>query len=87
MSVNDDKRIQSIDSIETYAYGMSKDLVCKTEEIKCNNKIKQFKGINVDCVTKEKMKENNPNWPRIPDCQFRILIIGKFWIRRNKCIN
>ena len=24
---NDDKRIQSIDSVETYAYGMSKDLV------------------------------------------------------------
>ena len=34
---NDDKRIQSIDSIETCTYGMSKDLVCKEEEIKCNN--------------------------------------------------
>ena len=29
--------MQSIDSIETYAYGMNKDLVCKKEEIKCNN--------------------------------------------------
>ena len=29
--------MQSIDSIETYAYGMSKNLVCKKEEIKCNN--------------------------------------------------
>ena len=36
-----DKRIQSIYSIETYAYGTSKDLVCKKEEIKCNNIIKQ----------------------------------------------
>ena len=27
LSLNDDKRIQSIDSIGTYAYGMSKDLV------------------------------------------------------------
>ena len=29
LSANDDKEIQSIDSIETYAYGTSKDLVCK----------------------------------------------------------
>ena len=30
--------MQSIDSIETYTYGMNKDLVRKKEEIKCNNK-------------------------------------------------
>ena len=29
--------MQSNDSIETYAYGMSKDLVSEKEEIKCNN--------------------------------------------------
>ena len=29
ISSNDDKRMQSIDSIETYAYEMNKDLVCK----------------------------------------------------------
>ena len=29
LSSNNDKRMQSIDSIETYAYGMSKDLVGK----------------------------------------------------------
>ena len=29
LSSNHDKRMQSIDSIETYAYGTSKDLVCK----------------------------------------------------------
>ena len=29
--------MQSIDSIETFAYGMNKDLVCKKEEIQCNN--------------------------------------------------
>ena len=34
---NDDERMQSIDSIETYAYGTSNDL---EEEIKCNNTIK-----------------------------------------------
>ena len=27
--------MQSIDLIETYAYGTSKNLVCKREEIKC----------------------------------------------------
>ena len=32
--------MQSIDSIETYAYEASKDLVSEKEEIKCNNMIK-----------------------------------------------
>ena len=35
--------MQSIDSIETYEYGMSKDLEKKKEEIKCNNIIKRYK--------------------------------------------
>ena len=34
LNSNDDERMQSIDSIETYAYGMSKDLICKKEKIK-----------------------------------------------------
>ena len=37
LSSNDDKRLQSIDSIETYAYGTRKYLVRKKEEIKCYN--------------------------------------------------
>ena len=32
--------MQPIDSIETFAYGTSKDLISEKEEIKCNNKIK-----------------------------------------------
>ena len=32
--------MQSIDSIETYAYGMNKDLVNEKEKIKCINIIK-----------------------------------------------
>ena len=39
----DDKRMQSIDSIETYAYGTRKDLISEKEETKCNNKIKRYK--------------------------------------------
>ena len=35
--------MQSLDSIETYAYGTSKDLVSGKEEVKCNNIIKQYK--------------------------------------------
>ena len=37
--------MQTIDSIETYAYGTSKDLVSKKEEIKCNNIIKRYKRL------------------------------------------
>ena len=40
---NDDKRIQSIDSVETYAFGTSKDIVCQKEEIKCNNIIRKYR--------------------------------------------
>ena len=32
--------MESIDSIETYAYGMNKNLLCKREKVKCNNIIK-----------------------------------------------
>ena len=31
---------------------------------------------NFDHVTKETMKENNTNWPQIPDPPYRILIMG-----------
>ena len=42
---NDDKRIESIDSTETYAYGMSKYLIWKKEKIKHINIIKQYKNV------------------------------------------
>ena len=34
--------MQSVHSIEIYPPRASKDLVCKKEEIKCNNIIKQY---------------------------------------------
>ena len=71
LSSNDNKIIQSIDSIGTYAY-----LVIKTEEIKCNNIIKNTKIINFDDVPKENIKENNLNWPQIPDHTSKMLIIA-----------
>ena len=44
LSSNDDKRMQSIDSIKTYAYGTHKDLVSEKEEIRFYNKIRQYKN-------------------------------------------
>ena len=74
--------MQSIDLIETYAYGRSKDLVSAKEEMKCNNIIKQTKKINFDDVTieenKTKKKLARLNWPEIPDHPYRKLIIGSF---------
>ena len=35
--------MQSIDLIETYAYGTSKVLITEKEESKCSNIIKQYK--------------------------------------------
>ena len=34
------------------------------------------KMINFDDVTKEKIKENNPNWSQVPDHLYQILIFG-----------
>ena len=39
VSSNDDKGMQSIDSIEAYAYGTSKDIIVTKEEIKQRHKI------------------------------------------------
>ena len=37
--------MQPINPIETYGYGMSKNLGCKKVKIKCNNIIKQYKNV------------------------------------------
>ena len=66
----------SIDSIETYAYGTSKGLICRKEKNKCNNIIKNTKMFNSDYITKEDWKEHKPNWSKIPDHPYRILITG-----------
>ena len=70
LSSNDDKRMQSINLIETYAYGISKDLVSEKEKINWNNIIKQYKK----WLTLMKIKEHNRSSPDIPDHQYRILI-------------
>ena len=48
-SANDDKKIQSINSIGTHTYGTNKAIPCKKKkkkEIKCNNIMKQYKIYN-----------------------------------------
>ena len=37
--------MQSINVIETYAHGMSEDLICKKEKIKCISVIRQYKNV------------------------------------------
>ena len=41
LSSNDDKRMESIDSIETCAYGVGRDLLSKKQEIKYNTIIER----------------------------------------------
>ena len=43
LNSNDDKRMQSMDSIETYTFETNKDLIIDKEDIKCNNIIKRYK--------------------------------------------
>ena len=62
LRANNDKRIESIDSTKTCPCGTSKDLKSKKEEIKRNNIKNSTKIINFDDVTKENIKEHNPNW-------------------------
>ena len=45
LNSNDEKRMQSTDSVEISAYGTSKDLVSEKEEIKGNNLLKQCKNV------------------------------------------
>ena len=72
---SNDKTIQLIDLIETYAYETSKDLVSEKEDNMLNI-TKQYKMSNFDDVVKERIEEANPNWSQIPDHPYRILIIG-----------
>ena len=43
-SANAVKRIQSIDSVETYAYGTNREIIDRKKEMKCNSIIKQYQN-------------------------------------------
>ena len=53
------KRMQSIDSVGTYEYGVNKDVICKKEEIRCSIITKNTKIV----FTTEDKEEHNPNLP------------------------
>ena len=60
MSADDDKRTQSINFIETYAYRISKDIIYKNEETKCNNMIKEYKKwLTLTILHVKNIKEQN----------------------------
>ena len=61
---NDIKRMQKIDLIETYAYGMSKGLVSEEEEIKCNKIIKQYKKVKLWLYYKRRHKRTQSKLAR-----------------------
>ena len=42
--------------------------------------------INFDDVTKENIKEHNPNWPQIPYHPCRLLIIGSYGSRETNSL-
>ena len=44
LNANDYERMKSIYSVETYAFGLSKDLVSEKDETKCNNIINRYKN-------------------------------------------
>ena len=75
LSSNDDKRLQSTDSVETYGYRTSKSLSRIKEKNKCKNNKNNTKMINFDHITKESIKERNPNWPKTSDHPYIILRI------------
>ena len=67
--------MKSIDSIETYAYGMNKNLVCKKEEIKCDNIIKQYKNVYLGLYYKRRHKRIYFKLAGSPEHPYRILIV------------
>ena len=41
---------------------------------------------NFDYVTKEGIKEHNPNWPEIPDHPYRTLIVGGYGFEKTNVL-
>ena len=66
LSSNDGSRMQSIDSIETCIWDEERSSM-QQRRYQCNIVTKQHKTFNFDYVTKEDIKEHNPNWPETYD--------------------
>ena len=68
--------MQSIDLIQTYAYGTSKDLVNEKEEIKSSNIIKRYKKWFALMVLQKKTENIIQIGHNFPDHPYKTLIIG-----------
>ena len=68
--------MQSIDLIQTYAYGTSKDLVNEKEEIKSSNIIKRYKKWFALMALQKKTENIIQIGHKFPDHPYKILIIG-----------
>ena len=69
--------MQSIDLIEKYVYGTSKDLIFKREKLNVIFQWINRKTFNLDCITNKDIKKKS-KLVRIPEHPYQILI--------NKCI-
>ena len=58
LSSNDHQRMQSINSVDTYVYEKSKDLISEKEKIKRNNIIIRYKK-SLTLMMLQKKTENN----------------------------
>ena len=63
--------------IKEHAHGTNKEYI-KKKKSRCISIIKQYKKkmISYDDVTKENIKEGNPDWPEIFDHPCKTLIVG-----------
>ena len=76
MSANDDKRIQSIDCKEEYAFEASENILPGHEKTNVKKELKSTKMSSFDDVTEENRKESSPKWPHIFDYPYRITIMA-----------
>ena len=72
LSSNDDKRLQTVDTITTYPHGTNAFKVCESK-FRRNSKIEM---INFDDYANANKTEHSLNWPNVPDHPYKILIKG-----------
>ena len=85
-SSNDDQRMKSIDSIETYAYETRKYHLIKTEEIKCNNIIKRIQEWLTLMILHNKTWNNIPKLATNSWSSMQSINNWRIWIWKNVVI-
>ena len=84
LNASDDKILQSMDSIETYAHGTNRNNTQKRRiEMQQYNKA-IHKMIKCDDGTKENINKRNLNWPRIPNHSIQNINNWRLWIQKKQ---